>query len=107
MTCDEYVRVEDERWPGCVGCGLAHDPTSRQPALIICRPSYKTFWARVRLPYERKYQVVGKSRSRSKAYRLLAEAMETGRYKRGDVLAEEGPESYYEPSLLVEMVRSW
>lgn len=72
--------------------------------MTICRPRFRTFVVRVRMAGERRYEIVGTSRSRRKAYRMLADAMEAKRYKRGDVLGDEGPGSYYEPTLLVEMV---
>lgn len=37
MPCDQYVRVDSARWPGCAGCGLPHD-VSAPPEIVICRP---------------------------------------------------------------------
>ncbi len=73
--------------------------------MTICVPRFRYFYVRTRMPGCKNYDVLGKTRSRRKAFRLLAEAMETGKYKRGDVLADEGDVSYYGPTQLVEMVQ--
>ena len=107
MTCVVgYLGGSRQQWPGCTNCGAAHPHPDDRTRLIIERPHFKSYIARVRRSGARRYEIVGRSRSRRKAYRMLADAMESGRYyKRGDVLADEGPGSYYEPTLLVEMTR--
>ena len=73
--------------------------------ITLTRPRFTQYIARVRRPYEKRYTIVKRSRSRSVAYRALAEAMLDSQWRRGDVLGDEGPESYYGPMLLVEMQR--
>ena len=83
----------------CQGDGEGHGH------LTICRTRFTQYIVRVRLPYRQKYEIIRRTRSKRVAFRALAEAMEARRYKRGDVFGDEGPESYYEPTLLVEMTR--
>ena len=80
--------------------------TNEDGTVTVCFPVYKTYCVRVRAPYQKKYTILGSSRSRRKAHVMLAEAMAKSDYwSRGDVLAEEGPMSYYEPRVIVEMVK--
>lgn len=75
-------------------------------AITVCRPRFVTFTVRARERGRRRYEIIGGTRSRKKAYRMLAETMEQHtRYKRGDVLGQERQPSYYEPMVLVEMIR--
>ena len=83
----------------CLGDGEGHDH------ITITRPRFVRYIARVRERGCRRYTIVGESRSRRQAYRLLADAMQAdSRWFRGDVLGEEGL-SYYGPMMLVEMRR--
>ena len=72
--------------------------------ITVCWTRNDLFIPRVRRPGARRYEVLCETRSRKKAYRLLAEAMETGQWKRGDVLATTREPSYYDPIVIVEMV---
>lgn len=72
---------------------------------VICGTHFNLFIPRVRKTGFQLYEVLGETRSRRKAYRMLADAMETGKYKRGDVLATTREPSWYEPTILVEMKR--
>ena len=81
-------------------------PSEGHGHLFICRPHFTQYIVRAHIPYMRKYEIIKRTRSRQVAFRVLAETMEaTRRYNRGDVLGDEGPESYYEPTVLVEMTR--
>ena len=71
--------------------------------LHILRPNNPRYLVRVRKPGHRKYECWGHLKDQDKAYRKLGSLMATGRYKRGDVLMVTN--DYYEPSMLVEMVR--
>lgn len=73
--------------------------------LTLTRAKYVNYAVRVRNRGERRMTIIGETRSRRKAFRTLADAIETGKWWRGDVLGDEGRESYYEPSVLVEMKR--
>lgn len=70
--------------------------------MTITRPRFGYYIARVRERGRRRYTIIGRSRSRRQAYRMLADAMQDSRWYRGDVLGDEGP-SYYGPVMLVEM----
>ena len=62
-----------------------------------------THQVRVRRPGCRRYQLVGKETKTYKAaLRRLADAMATGKYKRGDVL---WCTEWHEPHMLCELVR--
>lgn len=74
--------------------------------LTITRPRYIEYIVRAREPYMRRYEIIARTDSERHAYELLAELMRTTRrFKRGDILGDEGPESWYGPSVLMEMVR--
>lgn len=84
----------------CQGKGDGHGH------LIVCRPRFTQYIVRAHIPYRRKYEIIKRTRSRRMAFRVLAETMaDTRKYNRGDVLGDEGPESYYEPMQLAEMTR--
>ncbi len=86
--------------------GCLHGHTSDGNCITVCFPSNLRYAARVRAHGHRRYQMVGRpSASKRKALRDLADAMATGKYKRGDVLASEREPSYYDPSVIYEMVR--
>ncbi len=69
----------------------------------ICGGVGRRYRARVRLYGHRRYQLLGKrTRSKRVAMRLLADAMLSTSYKRGDVLIMD---EYYDPVPIVEMVR--
>lgn len=72
--------------------------------ITICRPRFTQYIVRVRRPNARRYEIIGRSRSERKAYAMLAEAMRERKYRRGDVLGDDRG-SYYEPTMLVEMLR--
>jgi hypothetical protein len=97
--CDMYCQVLAPRNAEFYSDEFPHRHMS------ISRPRFKEYIARVKRPGERRYTILGKSRSKRKAFRMLADAMQDFKWKRGDVLADEGPMSYYEPALLVEMKR--
>jgi hypothetical protein len=86
----------------CMGEGEGHGH------LIITRPRFVQYVVRARERGMRRFNIVARTTSERHAYELLAEALRTGMggsYFRGDVLGDEGPESYYEPMVLVEMKR--
>lgn len=69
----------------------------------VHRPSSQRYQARVRYAGHRNYKLVGKPlRSCVKAIMVLAKAMATKNYKRGDVLVTA---DYYDPVQVIEMVR--
>ncbi len=80
----------------CLGKSEGHEH------ITITRPRFVHYIARVRERGCRRYTIIGRSRSRRQAYRMLADAMQDRRWFRGDVLGDEGP-SYYGPVMLVEM----
>lgn len=98
-TCDFYCGIESVRNDRYEVVGYTHHH------MTVSRPRYVEYIARARLPYERRYTILCRTDSRPHAYRVLAEAMHDGKWKRGDVLGSEGPESYYEPRVLVEMTQ--
>lgn len=59
-----------------------------------------TYVPRVRRPGYRKYELLKETKSIKVALRRLADAMATGKYKRGDIL---GCEEYYEPEQIYEI----
>ncbi len=69
----------------------------------ICRGTNVRYRARVRYAGQQKYILLGnRTRSARKALRELADAFDTGLYKRGDVLLEA---DYYDPVPIYELVR--
>ena len=88
----------------CVSSCLGVEPGHGH--ITVCRPRFVQYIVRAREPYQRRYEIVGTTDSERHAYELLVETLRTHRrFRRGDVLGDEGPESYYEPSVLVEMTR--
>lgn len=71
----------------------------------INRPRFVQYIVRVRRRGDRRFNIVCRTDSQDHAFRELGAAMTNGQWKRGDVLGDEGPESYYEPTVLVEMKR--
>ena len=94
----EERRAMSECEVRCLGVGEGHDH------ITITRPRFVHYIARVRERGRRRYTIIGRSRSRRKAYRMLADAMQDRRWFRGDVLGDEEL-SYYGPVMLVEMRR--
>lgn len=69
----------------------------------INRPSSTRYQARVRLPGHRKYKVIGNPQMElEKALFIMAREFTKDIYKRGDVIVTA---DYYDPSVVVEMVR--
>ena len=75
--------------------------TDEAPA-YVSRGINPRYIVRVRAPGCRKYKLSGEFRSRERALARLAREMETGRWKRGDVLFSC---DWYEPTLQFEMVK--
>jgi hypothetical protein len=73
--------------------------------LVVCWTNFDWFIVRGREPWAKKYELLGETRSQRKAYRMLADAMLSGKYDKGDVLGTTREPSYYEPHQLVEMVK--
>lgn len=76
--------------------------------IFITRPKFTHYLAYARRRGERKFSLIGKSRSQAKASRLLMEVMLQSRraaepYFRGLLCGDEGPGSYYEPTPLLEV----
>lgn len=84
----------------CRECGNIH-PQARG---AICGGTNTRYCARVRYEGCRNYEPLGKRwlRSSAAALKVLAAAMATGRYKRGDVLMAA---DYYDPEVIYEIVR--
>lgn len=75
--------------------------------LHVCWTEISGYLPRVRRVGCRRYEILGKPRKlQSTALIVLAKAMATGNYKRGDVLACPPMHSYYEPHIIFEMVKS-
>lgn len=72
----------------------------------ICSSGTLGYLPRVRWYGAHRYTVLGKPRkSLATAMAVLAKAMATGKYKRGDVLHCPPMDSYYEPHVMYEMVK--
>lgn len=97
--CDLYCDVTPPRNAEFYGDHFPHRHIS------INRPRFVSYIVRVRRPGNRLYDIVCSTDSKDHAFRELGAAMANGQWKRGDVLGDEGPESYYEPVVLVEMKR--
>jgi hypothetical protein len=85
-----------------VSCLGEHDGHGH---LIVSRPRFYQYLVYVRGRGERKFKLVGKSRSRAKAGRILMEEMLEKRHFRGLLCGDEGPMSYFEPTTLLEVKR--
>ena len=96
--CDLYCNVTAPRNAEFYGDHFPHQHMS------ISRPRFVNYIVRVRRPWERRYEIICKTNSREHAFRELGAAMVDRKWKRGDVLGDEGPDSWYEPSMLTEMV---
>ena len=71
--------------------------------VIVCSGVKRQYQARAHCYGQRRYELLGPpTRSRRIALRRLADAMDTGRYNRGDVLFWA---DYYDPVPVFEMVR--
>ena len=71
--------------------------------IIVCSGVNRQYQARVHSYGLRRYELLGPpTRSRRVALRRLADAMDTGRYNRGDVLMAA---DYYDPIQVFEIVR--
>lgn len=99
MSCDLYCTISPVRNDRREVIGYKHSH------MAISRPRFVEYIARVRRTRERRFTILTRTDSQAHAYRTLAEAMAVGDWMRGDVLGWEGPESYYEPAVLVEMKR--
>ena len=71
--------------------------------VIVCSGVNRQYQARAHYYAARRYELLGSpTRSRRVALRRLADAMDSGRYNRGDVLMTA---DYYDPVPVFEMVR--
>lgn len=95
--CDLYCEVIAPKNAEFYGDHFPHQHIS------INRPRFVTYIVRVRRLGDRRFNIVCRTDSQEHAFRELGVAMVNRQWKRGDVLGDEGPESYYEPTVLVEM----
>lgn len=97
--CDTYCDLRAPRNAEFYGDHFGHSH------MWVTRPRFVQYIVRVRRPWERRYEIVCRTDSKDHAFRELGAAMTDKKWFRGDVLGEEGPDSYYGPTVLVEMKR--
>ena len=77
--------------------------TKNEPCIFICRGVNVQYRARVRFHGFRRYRVLAQwTPWKHIAMKQLTEAMDTGNYKRGDLLMAA---DYYDPEVIYEIVR--